>query len=649
MNVYLGGFDNTFANVQGGVIQVIPNKAQNYKARKINFEADLSFVAASINLNIPINGSMRINIGGKRSYYEFYLSILDAINFFEGLGFEKFELKPFFYDYNFFYDWKINKNLYFRAFAITSDDAVSLYGQGTLTNERTNFTSTFDIETDDLWNTQALEFLFFLNGIENNFSIYHYGITNTVQQNGQTTYSYQRNYYTVKDNLSLELNKMLAFRIGSAVTYETADFLSRRHPDGKKVPTPNDYGVSFEQGGPKPVENFAQYYKAFREYQKELKDIVTSPFRWVIESYFLIDFTLFNTFSFNLGVNLDYNDYFDEKMNTDLRGKIVYRVDDSLFFFVKGGKYSQIAELFFEFRRANNGGGVVIEQQSKYLAIPYSYHINVGSDWQFKIFNFSFNLALEGYYKFLTNQVLQNPSFDSAYPEEQKNNPKILNDSDGFSYGFDLFIKQAFSQSSFGWFSYSWNISQRRQFVRANQFKGTANINDGLAYKSLEKKMLPFKEHIEHTFKLLYSIEIISNIQIGFNANLLSGKPFTKIFVGESEYTLADGTKTKIFTTQQGDLFGGRLPWRFTLDIRLDWMFFRTKDLTIGVYLDLQNIHTTFLKDVNGYSYDTSFIDKNSKNFVKDIKVGDPFPKAGVSPSTSGDSILPVIGIMAKY
>lgn len=648
LNVYLGGFDNSFPNVQGGVIQVIPNRIENYIARRPNVEADISFVAASLNVNVPINNDMRINIGGKRSYYEFYLSILDAINFFEGLGFDEFELKPFFYDYNIFYDWKINKNFYFRAFAITSDDAVSLRGVATLTNERTNITSSFAIETDDLWNTQALELIILAKGFENDLSIYHYGITNTIKQNGRTTFSYQRNYFTIKDNFSLELNDMLAFKGGAALTYEVADFLSRRHPEGKKIPTPNDYGVSFGRGGPTPVENFEEYNEAFTNYQAELEDIITSPSRWVSETHLVTDIVIFNMLDFNFGVNVDYNDYFDEKFYYDFRGKIVYRFNDQLFFFVKGGKYSQLAELFFEFTRSNNGGGIVVEEQSRYLKTPYSYHINVGGDMQMKIFDFNFNIALEGYYKFLTNQILQNPTFDTAFDEDQEKNPKVFNDSDGFSYGFDLFVKQSFSKSSFGWFSYSWNISQRRQFVRRNQFRETITTlleNNGEEYKNLEKKMLPFSEHIEHTFKFLYSIEIISNVQLGINANLLSGKPFTKIFIGES--TLLDGSK--IFIPEEGDRFNGRLPWRFTLDVRVDWMFFKTADLTIGVYLDLQNIHTTFLKDINGYSYDTSYIDKRSKNFVDGLKVGDPFPEEGISASTSGDSILPVIGVMARY
>ena len=641
LDLYLGGFKNDFANVQGGVIQAKTKNINHYLPNKIDIEADVNFIYTGINFNIPIQPNMRINIGGKRSYYSIWLGFLESINFYQSLGFQDVELDPFFEDYNFFFDWKINKNLYLRFFVIYSnDDSEVKYESARTNSSNQKVTTTIEYVDVGKWNTEALELIFEKENLKNTFNIYHYGNTNFFAHNGNAYRRYGRDYFVVKDhfNYSFLKNKDidLSLQLGSGITYELATFIYMQHPDGKQIPVASEYHVFFDSNG-RPLEdneNFRRYTNDFLQYHNELVEKISSPYRWVSESYSFFEANFLKAFNINLGGNFNYNSY-SKKIDIDWRGQMIYQKNKNLTFFIKGGKYSQLPELFTYVSKNRS-----IEPQARYLTTPFAYHLNFGFDFAFSIFT----LNTEGYYKYLTSQEISNPTYDTAFLEDENNNPKALNLQEGSSYGVDIFIKQSFTKSSFGWIAYSWNKSDRRVFIDTfRETLTTFGLNNGTTYKNLKTKITPFRENIEHVFKFLYSFQIIKNLQFGLNGSVLSGKAFTKYVLDELESINGD----KIFIIKSDGEYG-RFPWRFTLHSRLDWTFFKNDSLSITAYLDFRHLHTLLIKNINGFQYDIKAINDEKNTTYKDLKKGDPFPEDAIFPVNSIERILGIFGVMLK-
>ena len=73
INFYPAAYPLPFGNSQGAVIEIVPKTA--FDKKSLHFEADVNLAVAKANLTIPINNDLQITLGGKRSYYEFYLTI----------------------------------------------------------------------------------------------------------------------------------------------------------------------------------------------------------------------------------------------------------------------------------------------------------------------------------------------------------------------------------------------------------------------------------------------------------------------------------------------------------------------------------------------------------------------------------------------
>ena len=202
-----------FIILKEGVIQIVTKKLKDYPAKKLDIEAELGVAVASLNVNIPILNNLRLNIGARRSYYEFYLGLLGSIfnsdkKEEEKLDFSK--VQPYFFDGNLFLDWDINKNHQLKVFTILSDDGF-LINLGRLpvfylTNEggkdvtKTNYVD-LKMDTRESWNVQGLEYNFNnLSGIKNTLSVYRYAVTNNTSINKRQLSFFTRDQYALKED-----------------------------------------------------------------------------------------------------------------------------------------------------------------------------------------------------------------------------------------------------------------------------------------------------------------------------------------------------------------------------------------------------------------------------------------------------------------
>lgn len=708
LNIYLGGFDSKFYNSQGGVIQIVTKKLKDYSARKINIESELSVAVASLNLNIPLLNNLRLNIGARRSYYEFWLGILQEIVNADREGDNKLDLtkvKPHFFDANLFLDWDINKYNQLKVFSIFADDGFLInLGEFPVINtitktsdtgetevtEKTNIVS-LKVDTHEAWNVQGIEYNFnSLSGIKNTLSVYRYSITNNSSINKRQLSFFSRDQYALKDDFTFSFSKDFALSLGAFLNYEIAKISVFEHKDGKLQPRKENYGLghneSLELIYKNPVlytifslaqgdeaedgitNNLTKFEDANEEYNNNLIEKKLSPKRFQASGYASVDFSLTEDLLIHAGVNSTYNTY-SKKINVDPRINLSYFLLKQFTLSLKGGIYSQLPELYLKesFTVDPTEGLSIIQKlklQQEDLETPHSYHLNFGVNTS--LFNL-FQLNFEGYYRYMDRQILANPTYDSKYDANTETNPRSINEGKGQAYGADIFIKQRIFKNTFGWLSYSWSKSLRYQYSDLDfAFVGDQEKNNGNDYKNLNKDWLPFARNVEHTLRVVYSLGITKNDTMGIRGELTSGLPYTPKVI-DTRYTneLLNGTKDPVWSVREGKLYSKNYPMKWKLDLRYDRTIFKIGNAHLSFFIDIADIQTLIFTPTVEYVFSSDFLtDLNSgsegRGPLKDFKDGDPVPdryyltkaeKDKEDGTTSVPDKLPLItlGLLFRY
>lgn len=706
LNVYLGGFDAKFYNTQGGVIQAVTKKLKDYPARKVSVEAELGVAVASLNLNIPILNNLRLNVGGRRSYYEVWLKILEGIYNSTREDIEKIDtskVRPYFFDANVFLDWDINKYNQLKFFTIFADDGF-LINLGRIPIIRGSFSEDADgeviesevttnfidlkMDTHEAWNIQGIEYNFdSLSGIKNTLSLYRYSVTNNTSINKRQLSFFTRDQYALKDDFTLSFSKDLFLSLGAFINYEVAKISVFEHPEGKVQPRKENYGLghdadldliyqnpilytifslSRDSSDDFDPSNIKKFQDDSEEYNTNLVEKKLSPKRLQTSGYASLNFSLIEDLLIHTGVNSTYNDY-SKKINIDPRVNISYFLLKQFTLSLKGGIYSQLPDLYIkELYTVNPEDGLAIIQRLKLKQddskTPYSYHINLG--FNTTLFNV-LQLNIEGYYRHMEDQTIANPTYDSKYDASSSNNPRTLNSGKGLAYGADIFLKQRILNNTFGWVSYSWSRSLRYQFTDLDfAFVGNDSGNNGNDYKTNKMGWIPFARNIEHTFRIVYSLGFSKDDIIGIRAELTSGLPYTPNVI-DTRYTNEDGTA--VWSVREGELYSRNYPLRWKLDMRYDKTVLRFGGAKLSLFIDVADLQKLIFKPITKYVFPTKFANQyllegaRGEGPLKDLKDGDPVPEEyyiteaeknkqdGTTSGGPGDLPLITLGVLFKY
>ena len=676
LNIYLGGFDSQFYNSQGGVIQVVTKKLAEYPTGKVQAEAELGLSIAGLNVNIPILKNLRLNLGIRRSYYEVLFAIAGALannslqnsNNTNRVDFSN--IRPYFFDSNIFLDWDINKNHKLKIFTIFSDDGFlikfpPLQLPNTITtndaNEQVIQSNSMNIgmDTYEAWNVQAVEYTFEnKKNIENLLSVYRYSVTNNTSINGRQLSFFVRDQYAVKDDLKFLFSDNLTFSFGVFLNLEIATISIFDNEEGIVKPKADDYALGHDEmiqfvyqnpilysivslangittgfGDDSFLENYKKFENDYSNYNANLKEIKTKPTRFQMSGYAAGDYSPITNLLIHAGVNSTFNTY-SKKFSFDPRLNLSYFLFNQYTFSFKTGIYSQLPDLYLkESYTVNPEDGLAIIQrlvvQQDNLKTPYSYHVNLGVNTSFLNI---FEASIDGYFKYMADQILINPTFDSKYPVDLDSNPRSINAGKGIIYGADIFIKQRFFKGNFGWLSYSWTKSSRYRFIENSYaFVGTDPENNGSDYKNSKMGWVAFPHVSEHTFRLVYSLTPNKKDIFGLRAEVSSGLPYTPKVI-DKRYTKKNGTV--LWSVRDGKLYSKNYPWKWKVDFRYDRIMFKFFGAQIGYFVDASNLekYLSFLAAPT-YSYSlTEQFDADLRSAqdgegpLKDFKDGDAIP-----------------------
>jgi TonB family protein len=174
----------------------------------------------------------------------------------------------------------------------------------------------------------------------------------------------------------------------------------------------------------------------------------------------------------------------------------------------------------------------------------------------------SLDVSVDGFYKHMDNLVT----------------PGASNQGSGFAYGVEWFLRYKSDGRFFGWLSYTFSRSERRDIA-----------TDPLTL---------FSNDQTHIFTVLGSYEIGWGFRLGARFRLASGNPFTPSTQGAF-----DAASSTYQAAPANPPYGARLPLFHALDLRVDrvWTFPRWK---LTWYLDIQNVYSYQAVEGVTYNYD---------------------------------------------
>ncbi len=621
LSFYPGAFPALFGNTQGSVMDIHSKKTFNQT--KATGEIDLNVASAGFQMSIPIGDQLYLSFGGRRTFYESYINALENL---EGLDFatdifDVFEISPFFYDYNIKLDWNINKRHKLYFINIASQDVLSL------NFKNQDGTSEKGVSFKDDWNVQGLVYEYESKLLENRLVLYHFenksdfNIANAAL--GWQSFINNTLDYAIGNQLKWQLNSDFLLIHGIKYTYQSYPFVLEDYID---------HTFDYFDNGLSPEDKFKQ----IAEDRKDSKSQETR--RQIIESYGELDFVL-GSFKAQLGVNTLWNDITPQFFTLDPRLIIEYSLTDTLKFYFKTGRYSQLPRL----QQINSLYGIPSLKNSE------AHHYVLGSKTSF----FGFDFRAEGYFNNLFNQIILNPTFDQAFDSTAKKNPKYLDNGTGYTYGLELFLKRKIINGIFGWISYTYSKSSRNEYPFYDSFTASQDPNNnGLDYKFLENKRFEqvYTYEREHIFSSVLVFPLMKGLILGARMSLVTGEPFEEQEVGYEDVnnngSYEQGTDQLRFEPKNKNTANTEyLPIKYTFDVRIEYTININKRMKASFYLDFWNLQFPFYKNKNNYIYDEGVFNPDSEKYIASLRPGQEAPFTDVNDFP----LLPIFGLKLTF
>lgn len=529
---YPGGYGVKYGNALGGVVEL---KTRRPRQDRFGGVVDLATYSSFVLFEGPIGDKLSYAGAVRRSFIDFILPEVIPEDQ------AQFTLAPRFYDYTGIFDYEPNyKNLiHFMVFG--TDDRMGLVAEQERDDDPfmgNSFDATmlfhrFDVQWDfypnaKILNTLAAEFLY------TDFS-FEVGDNLWVK-------SHQYNVF-LRDDFSIKLGSWNDLRFGIEAQYM-------------------DIAFDLDVIRP-PKEGEAGFPDMSQDDTYRLED---SDSTFVGAAY--IDDVMDVTSWFNIvpGVRIDYLEY-NNSLTADPRASMRFATNKSSAIKTSVGMYHQMPsadELVEPF------GTKEIESE-----VAYSYGLGFEYD-----FGQGYGIDVQGFYKQLDNMIS---------PTETGADVPYDNEGVGNIYGGELLARKKLTDRLFGWVSYTYSESKRRD-----------RPDSDWRY---------FDQDQRHNFIVVASYQLGANKQwrIGGRWQLSSGMPYTDI-----DGAIYNADTDSYIPMYSEDINGKREKLFHQLDIRVDklWIFNRW---TLNTYLDVQNVY--WQQYPYGYTYNFDYSERKPVSF----------------------------------
>ncbi len=534
LDYYAGGYSTKYGNAMGGIVEINTRAPNNQKFSGV---ADITNYSSFVLAEGPFSkdGAWSGGAAVRRSFIDFILPALLPDD--EGA----FTVVPRFYDYQAMAAWRPNPRHSVRLFAYGSDDAFGFLNKEA-NEEQPTADQTFDFEA---WFHQpSLSWTYTPDASVTNRLAAAYNVQNlSIAVFKDTTFDISGAVPVVRDDLTWKIAPWNTLAVG--VEGMAGDF----HVTADVIRPPKE--------GDPSANLFNE--RAYR-YDETLSLAI-------FEGYIEDSFKIADTVILTPGVRATAGTFFNEDIEVTQSSydpRFFTRVFATKKLTFKGAvgvyhQYPQPDEFLPPF------GTDKVDPE-------YAVSYNGGAEYDF---GEGWSIDAQGYYKQLENLVAGTDADDP----EPYNNEGI-----GHVYGAELLARKDLTDRLYGWFSYTFTVSERRD-----------QPGDDWRY---------FDQDQRHNAVVVASYRLGEHWRVGGRFTYATGLPFTEI---ESALYNAD---TDSYVPLYSDKINEERDEPIhQLDVRVDRAWEYT-NWQLTVYLDLQNVY--FRKQPVGYIYNYDYTEREA-------------------------------------
>jgi len=506
IDFFAGGMTTEYTEATGGAVTI---NVRDPRTDRFGGYVNASPLSTSFMIETPLTDKDSIAFGMKRGLLDYYVRALES-GFNDSVGFVQY---PVYYDGSVVYTHKFSKKNKFRLIGVGSSDEFKINidneSSNTKIGDSISNTSKF-AEVIGEWSYRKKKF---------KSSLSQMFVARRFQFNLGTRYYFRIDIYlsTLSEKVEYKINKK--HRLKGGLRFVAG-----------KVDMDSNFFLPPAEGEPR------------RSPDQEINDKSTTPY--FLPTIYIMDEIKEGKLLITPGINFVYGD-FAEKFYIDPRLSLKFKQSKDLTLKFAAGQYSKLPAEF-----------EAIEPWSKTKPNPENmYHIIGGFE---KSLTDNIFLDVQTYYKYSSNQIVRD-SLDST---------KYNNSGKAQIYGAEVLLRHELTDNFFGWLSYSWTVSKRK---------------DGP-----DKKWRYFDVDIPHNLTAVASYKINKYWQFGARFKYSSGTPFSDLTTAKTLFDPHEGNYNVIPGTYE--INGERLDYSHQLDVRIDkyWIF---DSWILSTYLDVQNAY----------------------------------------------------------
>ncbi|WP_428738016.1 TonB-dependent receptor plug domain-containing protein [Sulfurimonas sp.] len=385
IDAYMSGFDVTYGNAMGGVINVTPK----YPDNNYNGYVHIGIYDSSAGINAPINDKISVFVGARRSYYDLLLnSIGKSTGTLDEDSNTTYTEFPNYYDFTIMAKYQADSNNLYSLELVGAGDSLEI---DTQENAIKDPEATGNVRAKYSFATLGLRHLGYYNNYETNTLLY-------TKKDTQRTEFFDE-YFVDYDNYEAGIFHQSTYTLSNHKLVIGGEY--------EHFYTPLDLNISEP---PSPEDIDYDFTTAQKYYINETLNINTF-------AVFMEDiYNLSNQFTIRYGARYGYvsynnfGDYFDPRIS------FLYTLNDTNNLSFSTGIYTQLPEAYKIFKEIGNPQAGY--EQAKHYTLHYD------------------NNAIDG----LTFNI------DTFYKDYDKlliddNASQYLNVGDGYAYGVDTSLK----------------------------------------------------------------------------------------------------------------------------------------------------------------------------------------------------------------